>query len=153
MRFANQTHPDILNALSAVSAVSLFANSIDTFLSFCRFSLLSSATTMTLQQAPGPDARSSVHKQISAYFVFLSNAPARYKVGLQGLAVQFVMEADLVVAVLARRRRCSARASTAYHCMFTTPLRCTSQEIEPTARESSTLLCGMFLFKSWRRRE
>ena len=79
---------------------------------------------------------------------FLANAPVSFKVGLQGLTSQSTMEAELVAAALAMKEAVfcsnimkgwdSARASTAYHYISTTPRLSTSPDIGPTVRESST---------------
>ena len=42
-------------------------------------------------------------KSMSSYIVFLANAPVSFKLGLQGLTAQSIMEAELVAATLAMK--------------------------------------------------
>ena len=70
-------------------------------------------------------------KSTSSYIAFLSDGPVSFKVGLQGLTAQSIMEPELVAAALTMKETVfcsnvmrswdSARASTMYRCTSTTP--------------------------------
>ena len=96
-------------------------------------------------------------KSVSSSIGFRSITPVSFEVGRQGPIAQSTMEEELVAAALAMKEAvvCSnimkelgLRASTAYHCISTTPRLCTSPEIGPTVRELSTWLYGTSLSRS-----
>ena len=91
-------------------------------------------------------------ESMSSHIVFLPNAPVIFKVGLQGLTAQSIMEAELVAATLAMKEAvfCSnmmkelgfgTRFDSVPLCIDNARL-CMSPEIRPTVRELSTWLYG-----------
>ena len=101
-------------------------------------------------------------KSMSSYIVFLANAPVSFKVGLQGLTAQSIMEAELVAATLAMKEAvfCSnmmkelgfgTRFDSVPLCIDNARL-CMSPEIRPTVRELSTWLYGTSSSRSKSRR-